>query len=307
MDARTTDPISSRGAVPALITGAVVWGTIWYPYRILHQLGVGGIASSSLTYLVAFVLGLLAFRRQLAAFRPSWMLVLLGLAAGGCNLGYVLATLHGAVMRVLLLFYLAPLWTVLLAALLLGERLCRVGIAVVALSLAGAVTMLWHPEYGAPWPASGAEWLGLAAGFLFALTNVLIRKAAGITIELKSLAVFLGAVVIGVLLLLAGVEPVPGLRGQQVLLLLGMLGVVLLVVNLVVQFGLMHCPANRAIVILLSELVFAALSSWWLAGEAMGLREWLGGGMIAAASLFSARMEAGEGEAAGASEETGPG
>jgi drug/metabolite transporter (DMT)-like permease len=44
------------------------------------------------------------------------MLLLIALVAGGCNLGYVLATVHGEVMRVLLLFYLAPLWTVLLAA-----------------------------------------------------------------------------------------------------------------------------------------------------------------------------------------------
>ena len=50
-------------------------------------------------------------------------------------------------------------------------------------------------------------------------------------------------------------------------------------------------PANRAIVILLSELVVAALSSWWLAGETMELREWLGGGLIVAASLVSGRME----------------
>ena len=68
-----------------------------------------------------------------------------------------------------------------------------------------------------------------------------------------------------------------------------MVGVVLLVINVVVQYGLMHTAANRAIVILLSELVFAAASSWWLAGESMGWREWVGGGMIVAASLLAAR------------------
>ena len=287
-----------RQAVIALITGAAVWGTIWYPYRVLQELGVGGVMSSVATYLVALVLGLVMFRRQLHGWRPSGMLVLIGLAAGGCNLGYVLATLHGEVMRVLLLFYLAPLWTVILAWLVLGERLCGAAAAVIALSLAGAATMLWHPEYGAPWPAAAAEWLGLAAGFLFALSNVLIRKAAGIGIEVKSLAVFVGAVVIGGVLLVSGVE-VPVMRGDvQVLALLGIVGVVLLVINLVVQHGLMICPANQAIVILLSELVFAAFSSWWLAGEAMGTREWTGGAMIAAASLLSARMEDGTGKVA---------
>jgi drug/metabolite transporter (DMT)-like permease len=68
------------------------------------------------------------------------------LAAGGCNLGYVLATLNGEVVRVLLLFYLAPLWTVLLSRLLLGERLNRFGVFVIALSLAGGDRSLMAVE-----------------------------------------------------------------------------------------------------------------------------------------------------------------
>ena len=41
---------------------------------------------------------------------------------------------------------------------------------------------------------------------------------------------------------------------------------------------------------MLSEVGFAALGAWLLAGEAIGLREWIGGAMIVTASLFSARM-----------------
>ena len=67
----------------------------------------------------------------------------------------------------------------------------------------------------------------------------------------------------------------------------------MLVVNLVVQFGLTHTPANRAIVvIMLTEVGFAAISSWFLAGESLGPREWAGGAMIIAASLFTAKMDA---------------
>jgi drug/metabolite transporter (DMT)-like permease len=194
-------------------------------------------------------------------------------------------------MRVLLLFYLAPLWTVLLSRLLLDERLSRAGAAVIALSLAGAGTMLWHPELGAPWPGNAAEWIGLAAGFLFALSNVLARRAPHLPIEAKSGAIFLGAVLVGALLLpFSGGLPVSRLAAADALLLLALTGLVLLAINLVVQHGLAHTPANRAIVIFLFELVVAAVSSWWLAGEAMGPKEWLGGAMIVAASVFSGRL-----------------
>jgi drug/metabolite transporter (DMT)-like permease len=59
-----------------------------------------------------------------------------------------------------------------------------------------------------------------------------------------------------------------------------------------VQFGLTRIPAGRAVVILLSELVVAAIAAWWLADETMGPREWLGGALIVAASLISAKLEA---------------
>lgn len=276
-------------ALISLLTGATIWGLIWHPYRVLEGMAVSAALAATLTYLAAFLLGFPLFRRRLAASRPSWMLALIGLVAGGCNLGYVLATVHGEVMRVLLLFYLAPLWTVLLARLLLNEKVSLPGTAVIALSLAGAVVMLWQPRLGMPLPEKGAEWLGLAAGFLFAFANVLIRKANDLSIEVKSMAVFAGVVAVGFCVLPFAPDPValPPMAGW---LLIGMIGVVLLATNLCVQYGLTHTPANQASVLFLFELVVAALASWLLAGEAMTQKEWIGGAMIVAASLFSGKL-----------------
>ena len=234
--------------------------------------------------------------RRLGQVRGALVpLLCIGLAAGWTNLAYVLAVIEGEVMRVLLLFYLAPLWTVLLARLLLGEKVSLPGAAVIGLSLAGAVVMLWQPSLGLPLPENGAEWLGLAAGFLFAFANVLIRKAQELSIEVKSMAVFAGVVVVGLAVLPfePGAVTLPPMAGW---LLVALIGLVLLATNLFVQYGLTHTPANRAIVIFLFELLVAALASWLLAGEAMTLKEWLGGAMIVAASLFSGKLAAHETE-----------
>ncbi len=280
-----------RDAIIALFTGALIWGVIWYPYRMLRDAGVDGIAATTATYSVAFMIGLVFMRRSLSGFKPRWIFLWLALAAGGCNLGYVLATLNGEVVRVLLLFYLAPLWTVFLSRLLLGEQLNRFGVFVIALSLAGAATILWHPDLGFPVPHDVADWLGLFAGFSFALFNVLSRFARRITIETKSMVAFLGVVVIGGLLMLAGVgtPALPAAPFPWVLILV--VGGVLVLANLIVQFGLVRIAANRAIVIMLSEVGFAAVSSWLLAGEYFGPREAIGGVMILIASIFSSRME----------------
>ena len=278
-------------AITSLLTGATVWGLIWYPYRVIEAAGLGGVSASLITYLVALVFAVIAFQATLRTARFSWWLPAIALAAGGCNIGYVLAILHGEVMRVLLLFYLSPLWTVLLSRVLLKEHLTHDGAKVIALSLAGAVIMLWHPRLGFPWPDNLAEWIGLAAGICFALQNVLIRKTVALSIELKSIAVFAGVIVLG--LILMPFEPASSISGLGNLewTILIVTGIVLLVVNVVVQFGLMRLPANQAIVIYLFELVVAAISSWLLAGETMGLREWIGGAMIITASVFSGKLE----------------
>jgi drug/metabolite transporter (DMT)-like permease len=282
---------SNLAAFFSLLTSALVYGLIWYPYRILRDAGIDGIVASMITYAVAFVLGLVLFRRSIAGLRPSWALFWLALSAGACNLGYVLATLDGEVMRVLLLFYMAPLWTVLLSNVLLGERLNRFGVFVIALSLLGAAIMLWHPAIGWPVPQDAADWIGLGAGFSFALFNVLSRRAQEVTIEQKSMVAFAGVTALGVVLLLAGVGSVNTAAIAPNWLLLVAVSGTLVLANLSVQYGLERIAANRAIVILLSEVGFASFSSWLLADEVPGLREWIGGVMIVGASLFSAKME----------------
>ena len=286
-----SDKRETHLAVLSLFGSALIWGLIWYPYRLLRDAGIHGIVSSSVTCAIAFALGLLFFRRSFSRFTPSWALLLLALSSGVCNLGYVLATLTGDVLRVLLLFYLAPLWTVLFAWILLGERLSRFGAYIIALSLAGALIMLWHPHIGLPVPRDSADWLGLGAGISFALFNVLSRQVADVSIEIKSMSAFFGVVVVGGGLVLLGFAParIPSVFSVWVMLVA--IGAVLVGASLVSQYGLARVASNRAIVIMLSEVGFAALASWLLANEVPALRDWIGGAMILAASLLSAKAK----------------
>lgn len=279
----------AAGAAPAaaLFAGAFVWGLVWYPYRLLRDAGIGGIPASTTVYLIALLPLLVIWRPRLRLPAQPWLLFFLALAAGGTNLGYVMATLLGEVVRVLLLFYLAPLWTVPLSWLILGERLGRRDALVVALALCGAVAMLWRPEIGLPLPRDAADWIGLGAGFCFALFGVLSRRARALPATARIRICFVGIVALGVCL--GGID-LPALHGAAPVdwLLLLALGGVMLAVNFAVQFGLAHTPANRAMVIMLAEVGFAAISSWLLAGESMGPHEWASGAVILAASLLSA-------------------
>lgn len=277
----------------ALISGAFVWGVIWYPYRALEEAGASGASASFLTYFLALAFGLFAFRKQLRLIATAPLLLLaIALSAGWCNLSYVLAMLRGEVMQVMLLFYLAPLWTVLFSRVALNERLGPVGYIVVALSLAGAMVMLWRPGTAFPLPATAAQWLGLSSGMAFALSNVLSRKAKGIDVRIRSIGVWFGVSVTALPLMLVFEQPAQALGslGVEGWCLVIALAAVLFAINISVQYGLAAIPANRAIVLFLTEVVFAAVASSLLAGESMGWQEWLGGTMIVAATLFSGRL-----------------
>jgi len=298
--------------VAGLLSGALVWGMIWYPFRMLETAGVDGALATLLAYLLALASGAFLLprvwrelcpqgvRRGCKGLKPQqhtqpgigWWGVLLVLSAGWTNFGYVLAILDGEVMRVLLLFYLAPVWTILFSYWLLGERLNRYGYAIIFLSFSGAMVMLWEPQLGMPLPNNTAEWIGLSSGMAFALSNVVARRASHLSVEAKSFAVWGGTSLLGGLFLLHQ----GGLAAKLVAIdghswmLLALLGIVLCAVSFAVQYGIARVPANRAIVLFLSELVVAAIASYFLAGEAMQLREWMGAALIVSASLLSGRL-----------------
>ena len=281
-------------AVSGLLSGAIIWGLIWYPYRLLEQMGVSGALSSFATYLIPLLLGFTLYSERLRLRHFPPILLLIGLTAGWTNLAYVLAVIDGEVMRVLLLFYLAPLWTLLLARLLLDERVGRQGLIIMLLALAGMFTMLWQGT-GLPLPQNWAEWIALSSGFGFAATNVLTRWAGHLTLKAKSLSVWAGVCGIALVFFLFEHQPLVDLAtvSSTNWLLMVAMGVVLAATTWLVQFGVSHTPANKAAVIFMFELVAAALSSYLLAGEEMTTREWIGGAMIIAAAIYSGRVEAG--------------
>ena len=275
----------------ALLFGAALWGVVWYPYRLLAGAGLDGIWSTLATYGIALAVGVALFPREALRLRGMPRLaIVMGLAIGWSNLAYVIGVLQGEVMRVLLLFYLAPLWTVPLAWLFLREKLDAAGAFIMALAFAGAIVMLWKPQLGAPWPEARAEWLGLLAGFLFALGNVLIRRLDTMTDAGKSIVIWAGvafAALVHLPMASGAGTAITALASPQGWLVAA-IGLVLVAMSLALQYGLARMPANRAIVILLFELVVAAIASWFLAGEHLRAQDGIGAAFIVAATIATA-------------------
>jgi drug/metabolite transporter (DMT)-like permease len=273
----------------SLLFGATLWGVFWYPLRWLEAQGVPGLWSSLLIYITVSVVSLpVLWRRRGELASDPWILAGLALTAGVCNVAFILAVIEGNVVRVLLLFYLSPIWAALLGRLMLGERLSAYAWLTLAVAMTGALTMLWSTAAGWPWPQTRADGLAIAAGFSFALSNVIVRKAQDTSYSVKSIAVWWG----GVLMAGAGLLVIPVPMPEISLPVLGMILALacggMIVMTLAVQYGVTQMPVHRSAVILLFEIVAGAVSAQLLTDEIVLLREWFGGALILAAAYLSA-------------------
>jgi len=220
--------------------------------------------------------------------RRPLLLLIMGLASGWCNVSFVIAIIEGNVVRVVMLFYLSPLWTVLLGWIFLREKLSALSWFVLMLAMAGALTMLWDPDIGMPWPQDRADWLALSSGFSFALANVIIRSMQDISVQIKTMSVWVGVVLVSIAWIVLTQAKMPDVSYEVLLssIALGIFGIVLMTV--LVQYGVTHMPVHRSAVILLFEIVVAAVSAELLTNEVVLTREWIGGMLIIAAALESA-------------------
>jgi drug/metabolite transporter (DMT)-like permease len=285
---------ASLGPALALVFNAFVWGVSWWPFRQLEQAGLHPLAATALIYLLA-VIAISAWQprawREVLAHSPLWVLIV---ASGTTNAAFNWAVTIGDVVRVVLLFYLMPLWAVLLARLLLHERLTRLALVRVALALAGAMVILW-PEDGGGWPLPRAlpEWLGVIGGFSFALNNVMLRREAARSDGARALAMFSGGALVAALLAtgLAMQGAVPGLPAPATGWIAGAaaLGLLFLAGNLALQYGAARLAANATAVIMLTEVLFASASALALGAGTLDARLALGGAAIIAAALLAAR------------------
>jgi drug/metabolite transporter (DMT)-like permease len=278
-------------ATLCLLFSASMWGLIWYPLRLLEQAGMSAVWVSLVMYLSVIVVSLpwMIKRKLFSQITPD--LLGLALAAGVTSVCFLMALIEGEVMRVMLLLYLSPIWSVLLSRWWLGERLSAKAVLMFCLAVLGSVVMLWNPDIGFPWPNGLGDWLAIMSSIAFSFNNVLSRKLSQVSMTLKVGATWWGVFLVSAAVVLFQQSLVPNVESWVwgVAIALGIFGMI--AVNISTLYGLAKMPVYRSSVIMLFELVVGALSAWWLSNELMSGSEWLGGAFIIIAAYGVARSE----------------
>lgn len=284
---------SALRPVLGLLFNALVFGVCWWPLREMQSRGLHPLWATALMYGLAFVV-IAALKPQ--AWRGLWRhpaLWWLFIASGLTNFGFNWAVTLGDVVRVVLLFYTMPAWSVLFAWWLLGERPSRQGLLRLLLALAGVALVLKTPEMAWPWPSSLLDCLALLGGASFALNNVMLRKMAHLPESERMSAMFGGGMLLTALAAAAGGPlgwvPIP-MDLSWWPYALG-LALCLLASNLSLQFGAARLPASTTSLVMLSEIVFATLSSVALGASELSERKLLGGALIVLAAVLATMPE----------------
>jgi drug/metabolite transporter (DMT)-like permease len=291
-------------AVSALALNALVWGLSWYPLRALDALGLHPLWATACVFTLATAALCLISPWGWRHFRQHPQLWWLMIASGLTNVGFNWAVTTGDIVRVVLLFYLMPTWSLLLAWWMLNERPTRAALIRLTLAVLGVVLVLKTPDSPWPLPQDLADVLAVIAGFCFALTNIWLLRLHDTPESARMVAMFAGGawMAIACALLATGLGVIPPAIGTPLesASMLSMafsishwapwvvsLSAAFLISNFALQYGAARLSAHTTAMVMMSEVVFASVSSVALGASVLTWRVGLGGGMIVLAALLA--------------------
>jgi drug/metabolite transporter (DMT)-like permease len=273
----------------AVAASGLIWGIWWLPLRQLEGAGLDGNWANVAVYaLAALLTAPFAFvlrQRVAAQLRP---LLIIGLISGTslCLWNYALIT--GNIVRVTLLFYLAPVWCTALSLIVFREPVRAVRLLTIVGGLAGAAVLVGI-ERGGGSALSAADGMALLSSLMFACMTVYVRKVGGEVggWEKTFFTTVFGALTALVAVWLVPEGPVPALAtvtaAFPALLLCMVWQVVLLALFL---WGSAYVESGRVAIYLLLEVVGAVVSASLLTADPFGWREAVGCILIVGAGLL---------------------
>jgi drug/metabolite transporter (DMT)-like permease len=285
-------PSRHSATLPSLAIAAsgLLWGLWWIPLRQVESAGLQGAWASILIFGLCSLLTLpLAGRGRRPTRAEAFNLLIMGVMSGLTLALWNFSLLTGSVVRVTLLFYLAPVWGTLFGFLFFRLPLRGFRVLTIAFGLAGAVILLGLEGLGSA-PLSLGDGAALASSVAFALTATYSRKlGASISGWQKTfVSAVMGALFAVPLLALPGGGDLPPslsiIGSAAPFLLLCMFWQVLL--GWLIMWGTGFVEPGRVTILLLLEVVGAVVSASILTDEPFGWREIVGCIFIVGAGLI---------------------
>jgi drug/metabolite transporter (DMT)-like permease len=277
-----------------LLVAALISGLYWLPLRQVEQAGIVGLWAPLAIAVIAGGPLVLPLLRRRGRARGDWRdLALLGLLLGGAYALYAAGFMLTEVVRVVLLFYLAPVWGTLLEIFVLRRSLTLQRCASLILGLGGLAVILGI-DGGFAIAINAGDALALASGIAWSLGLLVIFSRTEQPIGDQIAAQAVGAIAVAIIVAAFGLggHPLPSLE-QFVAALPWLLFVA---IPLTIPMWCLSLWASRQLtparttLLFMIEVCFGVGSAALLSGDPFGWREAAGTVLIISAALVELKQ-----------------
>jgi len=282
-----TREYEQRHALLIIFLASSFWGVLWVPMRHIEAMGLSGLWVVVLFHFLPALAMLPLIVRTAPSSRRDWGRAAVAGALMGAGFAlYALGLVVASVTKTVILFYMTPIWSTVIAYFVLRERAGWGRWLAIAAALVGCalVTGVSRDELR----FDPADLLGLLSGLFWALGSVMIRRYDGLNFVHVSFLQYLFGGIMALLAALYLGDPIPQLNAfLQAIPPAFLASVVVFLPSVLLIFRIMQYVSPGLVgILMLSEALVAAVSAAFWLGETLSSTQWIGVGAILTTGVF---------------------
>ncbi len=268
----------------------ILYGIYWFPVRQIEQMGLAGAWG---TFAVTMAGALLLLPRVLR--RPDDFSGIDPLAIGAVALGgaafalYSIGFVYGNVAMIILLWFLTPVWSTLIARFVLGWPSTKLRLWAIFTGLAGLAIIL-GADGQVPLPEGVGEWMALIAGMIWAVATTGIRTRPEIAPIPAGFFFTLGAALTSLAIAPFLTPWVELSRAEYsaalIPIVIGTGGLWWGAAMAALMWAAARLDPARVGILLMAEVLIGTATAAIWAGEAIGMAELIGGALVLTAGVL---------------------
>ena len=276
----------------AIILSTILWGTWWYPLRLLNDYA----DSNAIPLFLSFMLGGFAIfifsTKNISSFsKKNILITLLAASIGAAAMClYNEGLIRGNVARILIFFYLTSVWSTMIEVFFLRQpltifRACSISAGFIGLFIITGI------DEGNFLPSSMADIFGILSGMLWSVCATLIRINKELDVNFAtSIFILVGGIFVILATYLPDGQTLNGFNfdifSKTIPVIIAFAFIWLLPGYWLITYGQDQVDPGRAGILLMFEVVIGVISAYLLANEIITLREFIGAIFVMSAPLI---------------------
>jgi len=282
-----TREYEQRHALLIIFLASSFWGVLWVPMRHIEAMGLSGLWVVVLFHFLPALAILPLIVKTASSSRRDWGRAAVAGALMGAGFAlYALGLVVASVTKTVILFYMTPIWSTVIAYFVLRERAGWGRWLAIAAALVGCalVTGVSRDELR----FDPGDLLGLLSGLFWALGSVMIRRYDGLNFVHVSFLQYLFGGIMALLAALYLGDPIPQLNAfLQAISPAFLASVVVFLPSVLLIFRIMQYVSPGLVgILMLSEALVAAVSAAFWLGETLSSTQWIGVSAILTTGVF---------------------